>query len=55
MQIDRESGKVRFQRFLPNVNLKWQAETYHLTLDAGHAFIVGADQQVWRLDLGGLK
>lgn len=55
MQIDRESGKVQFQRFLPNVNLKWQAETYHLTLDAGHAFIVGADQQVWRLDLGGLK
>lgn len=55
MQIDRESGKVRFQGFLPNVNLKWQAETYHLTLDAGHAFIVGADQQVWRLDLSGLK
>jgi outer membrane protein assembly factor BamB len=55
MRIDRASGKLRFQGLLPRANPTSHGETYHLALDSGHAFIVGADHQVWRLKLAALK
>ncbi|MCS7469686.1 PQQ-binding-like beta-propeller repeat protein [Stieleria sp. ICT_E10.1] len=55
MRIDPASGTVQFIGILPKPDRRWQAEFYSVVADDGFAFIVDAEKQVWRFDLGKLN